>query len=58
MHGLLDTFAINSRQKLLFGERLIILAQVDNPNIEIEPVGAFSVLWNAQEWLNSKRQIK
>jgi RNAse (barnase) inhibitor barstar len=58
LHDLLDVFAINSRQQLLFGKRLIILAQVDDPNIEIDPVGAFSVSWNGQEWLNSKRQIK
>lgn len=58
LHDLLDVFATNSRQKLLFGKRLIILAQVDDPNLEIDPVGAFTVLWNGHEWLNSKRQIK
>lgn len=53
---LLDVFADNSRKHMLFGERLIVLAQVDNPVFKIDPVGATTVSWNKQEWLNSKRQ--
>ncbi len=53
---LLDVFADNSRRHILFGERLIVLAQVDNPNFKIAPVGATTVSWNKQEWLDSKRQ--
>ena len=53
--GLLDTFADNARRQLLFGNRLIILLQVDNPDFEIS-VAASPVIWNGAEWLISKRQ--
>ena len=55
-HILLDVFADNARKHMLFGERLLILSQVDNPNFRIEPVGATPIIWNRQEWLNSKRR--
>ena len=53
---LLDVFADNSRRHMLFGERLIVLAQVDNPDFKVDPVGATAVRWNKQEWLDSIRQ--
>ncbi|MFZ4456694.1 MAG: barstar family protein [Bacteroidales bacterium] len=56
VHILLDVFANNSRRQMLFGKRLIVLAQVDNPNYQIEQVGATPVMWNGAEWLNSNRQ--
>lgn len=56
IHALLDVFADNSRKHILFGDRLIVLAQVDKPDFRIEPVGATSVIWNKQEFLDSKRQ--
>lgn len=54
--NLLDIFTINARRQLLFGNRLIILCQVDNPRFEIDPVGSTPVMWNGAEWLNSKRE--
>ena len=56
IHILLDVFADNSRKHILFGERLIVLAQVDSPDFKIDPVGATIVSWNKQEWLDSKRR--
>jgi RNAse (barnase) inhibitor barstar len=56
-HKLLDIFANNSRQHILFGEKLLTLVQVDDPNYQIEPVGSCPVLWNGAEWLNSKRGL-
>jgi len=53
---LLDVFADNSRRHMLFGERLIVLAQVDNPDFKVDPVGATTVRWNKQEWLDLIRQ--
>lgn len=53
---LLDVFANNARQQMLFGKRLIVLAQVDNPNYQLDHVGATPVMWNGAEWLNSNRQ--
>ena len=54
-HKILDIMADKSRLHMLFGNRIITLAQVDNPDYEIDPVGQTSVLWNGQEWLNSRR---
>ncbi|MBX2985426.1 MAG: barstar family protein [Bacteroidia bacterium] len=56
VHTLLDIFARNSRLQMLFGKRLIVLAQVDNPNYQIDQVGATPVMWNGAEWLDSNRK--
>lgn len=52
---LLDIFARASRWHLLFGNRVMVLAQVDNPDFEIGPVGGTPVMWNMAEWLDSDR---
>lgn len=57
-HAILDIFADNARLHMLFGNRIITLAQVDDPDYEIEPVGQTNVIWNGQEWLNSSREKK
>ena len=54
-HAILDIMADSARLHMLFGDRIITLAQVDDPDYEIDPVGQTSVLWNGQEWLNSRR---
>lgn len=56
IHAILDVFVQCSRQKMLFGYRLIVLAQVDNPYIEIAPLGAYNAMWNGEEWFNSSRE--
>jgi RNAse (barnase) inhibitor barstar len=56
-HSLLDIFADNSRVHILFGEKLLTLVQVDNPNFQINPIGSTAVSWNAAESLNSKRGL-
>ncbi len=53
---LLDVFANNSRRHMLFGEKLIVLAQVDNPDFRIDSVGGSPVCWNKKEWLESNRK--
>jgi len=55
IQSLLDLFARASRWHLLFGKRLMVLAQVDNADFEVAPVGACSVMWNMAEWLDSDR---
>ena len=57
-HAILDIFADTARLHMLFGNRIITLAQVDNPDYEIDPVGQSTVIWNRQEWLNAKREVK
>jgi RNAse (barnase) inhibitor barstar len=56
-HELLDIFARNSRLHNFFGQRLLTLVQVDNPNYQIDPMGSSPVLWNGAEWLDSKRVL-
>ncbi|RZL42053.1 MAG: hypothetical protein EOP00_23925 [Pedobacter sp.] len=55
IHTLLDVFVSNARQHFIFGRKLLILVQVDNPNFILEPVGAIGVYWNDKEWANSAR---
>jgi RNAse (barnase) inhibitor barstar len=56
-HALLDIFANNSRLHILFGEKLLTLVQVDEPNFQIGSVGCCEVSWNGAEWENSKRGL-
>jgi hypothetical protein len=54
---LLDILADTGRQALLIGHRFIVIARSDDPRLEIKPVGATPVSWNAKEWLNSRRGV-
>jgi RNAse (barnase) inhibitor barstar len=56
-HNLLSIFTDSSRQHILFGQRLLTLVQVDDPNYKIEGIGTCAVSWNDAEWLNSKRNL-
>ena len=55
--SVLDIMEDNSRQLLLFGKRLIILVQSDDPAISFERVGGRAVMWNSGESLNSSRGL-
>ncbi len=55
--GVLDVLADNARRFLLFGRRLLVLVQSDDPRISLEPVGATVVGWNPKEWLNEDRGL-
>lgn len=55
--ALLDIIETNSRRFLLTGQRLITLAQSDDPRLSFDPVGANIVQWNGREWLNKKRGL-
>ena len=55
--GLLDVLADNARTFLLFGRRLLVLAQSDDPRISFRPVGATAVGWNRKEWLDKNRGV-
>jgi RNAse (barnase) inhibitor barstar len=56
-HGLLDVFAKNARLHLLFGKKVLMLIQVDDPKYQIDPIGACTVSWNSSEWLNRTRGL-
>ena len=48
----LHIFARAVRYHLLYGRRLLILVQSDDPRIRIEDLGGLSAHWNSREWLN------
>lgn len=56
-HQVLDIFASNYLQNLLFGYRFSVLIQTDDPLIQIEPVGAFPANWNSKESLIKSRSL-
>ena len=54
-HAVLDIVASQSRGALLIGNRLLCLAQSEDPNLVIPLVGASRVEWNPAEWLDARR---
>ncbi len=55
-HAVLDIFANLERSSLLAGKRVLFLVQSNDPDLTFPPVGAKPVLWNFEEWLDSKRK--
>jgi RNAse (barnase) inhibitor barstar len=55
--SLLDIFNRAVRYHMLFGRRLIVLVQSDDPRISFDELGGTSALWNHREWLNSSRGL-
>src|SRR5262249_18354490 len=53
----LDILADNCRLHLLFGRRLIVLLQTDDPRLQFRPVGALPVLWNRKEMSSQARGL-
>lgn len=45
------------RYHMLFGRRLLILVQSDDPKIEFGRLGGVAASWNRREWLNSSRDL-
>ena len=52
--ALLDVFEGASRHFLLTGRRLVVLAQSEEL-LQLDAVGARSVVWNPKEWLIAER---
>jgi len=42
---------------MLFGRRLLILVQSDDPNIQFGRLGGVAASWNHREWLNKNRGL-
>ena len=55
--SVLDIIEVNARRLLLFGRRLIVLVQSDDPEISFNRVGGWPVIWNRREWLKSSRNL-
>jgi len=45
------------RYHMLFGRRLLILVQSDDPRIRFDNLAAVSAAWNPREWLNKNRGL-
>jgi hypothetical protein len=56
-HGVLDVIANRSRIGMIFGYRLIMLVQSNDPRLVLAPVGAATVGWNRREWMNASRGL-
>ena len=54
---ILDILASASWHCLLFGRRLLTLAQCDDPRVRFEPIGAHPVLWNPRECMDKNRGL-
>jgi RNAse (barnase) inhibitor barstar len=53
----LDIFARAVQYHMLFGKRLLILVQSDNPTIQFGRLGGVAARWNHREWLNKNRGL-
>ena len=53
----LSIFAKAVRYHMLFGRRLLILVQSDDPKIEFGRLGGVAAWWNHREWLNKNRGL-
>ncbi len=53
----LDILAFQARYHLLFGRRLMVLVQSNNPELSFNRVGGCPVSWNNREWLNKDRGL-
>ena len=54
---LLDIMAGRARGHMLFGRRLAILVQSDDPRLSFGPLAPTHADWNRREWLNKKRDL-
>ena len=53
----LHIFARAVRYHMLFGARLLILVQSDDPRIRFDNLAGISAGWNFREWLNKDRGL-
>ncbi|WP_078999377.1 barstar family protein [Streptomyces sp. WM4235] len=51
----LDIIADQARRAAVVQRRFFALVHSNDPDIRFEPVGATPVMWNSDEWLDSKR---
>lgn len=48
-HEILERLELNSRRRILFGERFLTLMQIDDKNMLIKEVGQHPIVWNLYE---------
>ena len=54
-HEILERLDEASRRHLLSGERLITFVQSDLPQLSIDLIGGYKVMWNRDEFIDSER---
>ena len=54
-HEILERLDEASRRHLLSGERLITFVQSDLPQLSINLIGGYKVMWNRDEFIDSER---
>jgi RNAse (barnase) inhibitor barstar len=55
--ALLDIMAGRARQHMVFGRRLAILVQTDDPRLSFGPLAPTHAHWNRREWLDRNRGL-
>jgi len=55
--AVLDAFARAIRHQMLFGKRLMLLVQSDDPLTDFGALGGVRATWNSREWLNKNRGL-
>ncbi|MFC9424627.1 hypothetical protein [Streptomyces sp. NPDC056987] len=53
---MLDVIADQARRAAVVQRRFFALVHSNDPDIRFEPVGATTVMWNSDEWLDSSRR--
>jgi RNAse (barnase) inhibitor barstar len=56
-HAILDIMSRHARQQMLFGRRLAILVQTDDPKLSVGPLAPTHAWWNRHEWLKADRGL-
>lgn len=56
-HDVLDVLARAAHEHLLFGDRLLVLVQSDDPRLAFPALGGRAPAWNAREWLAKDREL-
>ena len=57
-HAVLDIFAGIERSFLIEKKRIVFMVQSNDPDLCFPKVGGAPILWNQEEWLDSKRKKK
>jgi RNAse (barnase) inhibitor barstar len=55
-NAFLDIFINTARMNFIFGKRMLVLAQVEDKDFQIDNLGSIEMRWNNKEWLDSARR--
>jgi RNAse (barnase) inhibitor barstar len=55
--AILEIMSRRARQHMLFGRRLAILVQTDDPKLSFGPLAPMHAWWNRREWLKANRGL-